>query len=162
MEELQLNYLLGVFLLFFCLFVVGFFGDAVATRATAHTLRKGNSLASHLKVEQQVENKGSRTRSSWSPHTALPCTAGGRQKSVVHLFTCLFLIWFDQDCFFSKSCIFLRACWGRRTDFPAGSSTLKLGGRRALWVSKHVQFDCNVGKSIYSETVQNLHPHNAA
>lgn len=42
----------GVFMGFFSLFVVVSFGDPVATRATVHTLRKGNSLASHFKVQQ--------------------------------------------------------------------------------------------------------------
>lgn len=157
MEELQLNYLLGFF--FACLLWVILVIQWQQEQQHIHWGRE--TLASHFKVHHYVENKGSQTRSLWSPHTALPCTAGGRQKSMPHLFTCFFsdLIW--PGLFFSKSC-FLHACWGRRTDFPAGSLTLKRGSRKVLWISKHVQFDCNIGKSIYSETVQNLHPHNVA
>ena len=109
------------------------FRDTVATRATAHRLRQEADLASHFKVQQHVENKGSWTRSSSLSHTALQCTLAMQETErkvwsvpLHYIFSYLLRL----VPFWSKSCIFLCACWERRTDFPAHPSTLKLGNTR--------------------------------
>lgn len=145
---------------FFFLFVVGYFGDSVATRATAYTLRKGN-FGQSLQGSPLCRKQGKPNKVFViTTHCFAMYCRRQTEKYAPPLYVFFSdLIW--PGLFFSKSC-FLHACWGRRTDFPAGSSTLKRGSRKVLWISKHVQFDCNIGKSIYSETVQNLHPHNVA
>lgn len=99
--------------------------------------------------------------SSWSPHTALPCTAGGRQKSVAHLTTCFSdLIWlgllFSQK-LHPSMCLLRKEGWFSCRLFDTKTWEQH---KDTVIFSKHLQFNCNVGKkpSIYSETVQNLHP----
>lgn len=86
--------------------------------------------------------------SSWSPHTALPCTAGGRQKSVAHLTTCFSdLIWLGL-LFFQKlhpsMCLLRKEGWFSCRLFDTKTWEQH---KDTVIFSKHLQFNCNVGKN---------------